>query len=1062
MSLLTRISLRNRSVVALVVVAVLLIGGFAVTSLRQELIPSIEYPALTVFAFQQGASPADIERGVTTPLETGLKSLSGLKELDSYSNEGMSIIVALFEYGTDMTQAQADAQQAVERVRPMLPAGVQPEARAVNFGDFPVMQLAASSPRPTSELSALLAQKVVPRLQQVPGVGDVSLSGTASMRLQIELKPLQMAQLGVSPQAVVAALRSANVSVPAGTLTSQGTTVPVRVVGEASSLAALRNLPLESSGPGAGGSTFAPESASAAAPGGTGAAMFVTAGPPAARPSPGGTTTTPDSPLVTLGQVANLEIVPDPATSITRTNGRPSVGISITKSAGGNVVEISREVRRLLPALQRDLGEGATITTVVDQAPYITQSISSMWREGILGAVFAILVILLFLRSWRSTVVAGVSIPLSVIVALIVLWSRGDSLNMLTLAGLTIAIGRVIDDAIVVLENAYRHLQEGDDPRTAAHTATREVSAAITASTLTTVAVFLPLGFVHGLASEFFRPFALTVTFALLASLVVALTVVPVAVTWLLSKKHGGHVEKGTITGLQRLYLPVLRAALGHKVLTVGAAFLLFAGSMALTPLLKTNLLDHSQETTLTITQQLPPGTEIARTAAAAAKVEDVVAGVPGIDTYQVTVGSNGGLFGPGGGTNASSARAQFLINTDGKRDKAAIIQDLRTRIGALDGAGDISVTEGDTTGGDTSLLEVRIYADDPAVMQQANRAVLTTLGTVPGLTNISSNLSENMPQIAVKVDPVKAAAAGLDAAQVGQFMSLVLSGIPLGPLPTEHGPLPALLTLPALGNAGADALDGMVVAGSGGLVPLSSVAEVNQVEEPAQVTHTDGQRTATVSATVTSGNIGTTTAQVKKALQALDMPAGARWEIAGASEQMSDMFRTLGIAMAVAVIVVYLIMVGTFRSLLNPLILLVSIPFAAVGAVVLLLVTGTSLGMPSLIGLLMLVGIVVTNAIVLLDLIEQFRDQGMDAPTAVVEGARRRLRPILMTAAATILALAPMALGLGEGSFLSRPLAVVVIGGLITSTLLTLVLVPVVYLAFDRFRRRPGAARLT
>ncbi|MCL5943093.1 MAG: efflux RND transporter permease subunit, partial [Actinobacteria bacterium] len=603
MSLLTRISLRNRSVVALVVVAVLLIGGFAVTSLRQELIPSIEYPALTVFAFQQGASPADIERGVTTPLETGLKSLSGLKELDSYSNEGMSIIVALFEYGTDMAQAQADAQQAVERVRPMLPAGVQPEARAVNFGDFPVMQLAASSPRPTSELSALLAQKVVPQLQQVPGVGDVSLSGTASMRLQIQLKPLQMAQLGVSPQAVVAALRSANVSVPAGTLTSQGTTVPVRVVGEASSLAALRNLPLESTGSGAGGSAFAPGPASAAAPGHTQAAVFVTAAPPAASPSQGTDTTTPDPPLVTLGQVANLKIVPDPATSITRTNGRPSVGISITKAAGGNVVEISREVRRLLSALQRDLGEGATITTVVDQAPYITQSISSMWREGILGAVFAILVILLFLRSWRSTVVAGVSIPLSVIVALIVLWGRGDSLNMLTLAGLTIAIGRVIDDAIVVLENAYRHLQEGDDPRTAAHTATREVSAAITASTLTTVAVFLPLGFVHGLASEFFRPFALTVTFALLASLVVALTVVPVAVTWLLSKKHGGHVEKGAITGLQRLYLPVLRAALGHKVLTVGAAFLLFAGSMALTPLLKTNLLDHSQETTLPTTQ---------------------------------------------------------------------------------------------------------------------------------------------------------------------------------------------------------------------------------------------------------------------------------------------------------------------------------------------------------------------------------------------------------------------------------------------------------------------------
>ena len=1029
MSWLTRISLRNRSVVALVVVAVVLVGAFAVTSLRQELMPNIEFPALTVFAMEPGASPADVERGVTTPLEAGIRGLPGLQDLTSYSNEGVSIIVALFDYGADMEANQAAVQQVVDRAQPVLPAGVQPQVRAINFGDVPVVQLAVSSPMDPEQLAELVQKYALPRLQQVPGIADVSLSGLSTAQLQIEIQPLAVATLGVSPQAIAAALQAANISMPAGTLTAGGASIPVRVTSQSTSLEALAALPVKTSGA-FGASAGAASAASAR---------------PAPVPAP-----------VTLGQVAKLSIVSEEAGSITRTNGKPSVGIAITKSADGNVVDISRAVADLLPAIQADLGDGAVLTTVVDQAPYITQSIRSMWEEGVIGAFFAIIVILLFLRSWRSTIVAGVSIPLSVIVALIVLWGRNNSLNMLTLSGLTIAIGRVIDDAIVVLENAYRHLQEGDDPRTAAYSATREVASAITASTLTTVAVFLPLGFVSGIASEFFRPFALTVTFALLASLVVALTVVPVAVTLLLSKRSVGHRDSEETPLLQRLYLPSLRFAISHKLITVVAAFVLFGASLALAPLLKTNLLDQSGETALTITQQLPPGTETAVTSDAATKVEAVLAETPGVVSYQVTIGSTGGLFGPGGGVNASTARAAFTVNTDGTRDVATVTDELRSRLAAIDSIGDISFSAGQSMGGDTSVIEVRVYADDPAVLEGASSTVVQGLRNVSGVASVTSNLSERMPQIAVKVDPVKAAAIGLDPTSIGGYVGLVLNGMPLGSVQTDEGLLPAYVRFPAV-QASADKFGDLPLAGSSGIVPLSSVAEVSQVQEPVQVTHTDGERTVTVSVTSLGDNIGETSAGVRTALEGLTLPEGSRWELSGATEQMSDMFRSLGIAMFVAVVAVYLIMVGTFRSLLNPLILLVSIPFAAVGAIVLMLVTSTTLGMPSLIGLLMLIGIVVTNAIVLLDLVEQFRDQGMDAHTAVIEGGRRRLRPILMTAVATILALSPMALGLGEGSFLSRPLAVVVIGGLISSTALTLIIVPVVYLVFDRLRRRPA-----
>jgi HAE1 family hydrophobic/amphiphilic exporter-1 len=665
-----------------------------------------------------------------------------------------------------------------------------------------------------------------------------------------------------------------------------------------------------------------------------------------------------------------------------------------------------------------------------------------------------------FLRSWRSTVIAGLSIPLSVIGALIILWSRGNSLNMLTLGGLTIAIGRVIDDSIVVIENIYRHLQEGDSIRSAAFTGTREVAGAITASTLTTVAVFLPLGFVRGLASEFFRPFALTVTFALLCSLAVALMVVPVVATWLLSKRQVGHRDEKELTRLQNAYLPALTWALDHKIVTLVAAFAVFAGAMMLGPLLKTNLFDSSGQNTMSITQTLPPGTSLDATMSAADKVEALLKDTPGIEVYQVTGGSTGSLFGAGGGTNAGSNLATFSVTTDPDVDKNAIMEDVRTEAAALENAGTITVTGDDSSmGGGMSQLEVRVTADDPAVLKDANDELLAKMKTVDGLADVTSNLSEGRPSATIVVDQAKAAEAGVTPATLSQYMTLILNGYPLGTVPTAAGALPAQvmvgeIEIPPLPGAVSKVLAMIPIPSGAGMVPLSSIAKVTEVTSPVQVTHVDGARTASITATSVDNNIGASSSAVTKALDTVKLPQGATWELGGATQATNDVFRTLGVAMLIAILLVYIIMVATFRSLLNPLILLVSIPFAAVGAVLALVITGTSLGMPSLVGLLMLIGIVVTNAIVLLDLIEQFRRRGMDARTAVIEGGRRRLRPILMTAVATILALIPMALGIGgKGGFLSTPLAVVVIGGLFTSTFLTLILVPVLYLAFDRLR---------
>jgi len=1015
-SWLTKISLRNRSIVVLAVLAVVLLGLFGITSLKQELIPDLTFPYLTVVTVSPGSSATDVALNVTGPIEQAIKATSDVKEFVSYSNEGMSIVTVEYEFGTDIGAKEAEVQQAVGSVQQAMPQGaLPPEVAALNFNSLPVVQLAVTSDLPAQQVATLLQRDVVPALQEIDDVQAVTLSGVTQQQLQIRLEPAKVLRLGVSPEGIMTAVQQANLTTGAGTVASGSLVYPVTVSAAATTTAAFEKLVV-----------------------------------------PAGTST------VALGDVADIRVAPAPPSAITRTNGEESIGISISKSSAGNTVDIANAVADALPAISEDLDGKAEVTIVLDQSVYIKESITSLWREGLAGAVFAVLIIWVFLRSWRSTLIAGLSIPLSVVGALALLWWRGESLNMLTLGGLTIAIGRVIDDSIVVIENTHRHLQEGDDIHTAAFTATREVSRAITASTLTTVAVFLPLGFVHGIASEFFRPFALTVTFALLASLLVALTVVPVVCTFVLSKRQVGHRDPAEVTGMQRRYLPVLKLAVGHKIVTIVLAVAVFAAAMSLVPLLKTNLFDNSAQNTMTVTQQMPPGTSLDATMAAATEVEEVLAATEGIDIFQVTGGSTGSLFGAGGGTEASSSQAVFTIQTDPEMDKAAIIEDVRAGVAELEGVGTVTVNGEDASMASSSAIEVQVSAADPAVLKTANATVLEAVKTVDGLADVTSNLSEGRPSAVIRIDQAKAAAAGVEPTMLSQYTTLVLDGFPLGNVPMTRGVLPAQLTVgeftvPPLPGAVPALLRRLPVPAAAGMVPMSQVAEVAEVTSPVQVTNVNGQRTATITAAVVNNNIGAASSDTQAALEKLELPAGATWALAGATEMTTDVFRTLGIAMLIAILIVYIIMVATFRSLVNPLILLVSIPFAAVGAVVLLWITGTSLGMPSLIGLLMLIGIVVTNAIVLLDLVEQFRRQGMDARSAVIEGSRRRLRPILMTAIATILALLPMSLGLGEGAFLSTPLAVVVIGGLFTSTILTLVLVPVLYLAFDRIRpRRP------
>ncbi len=1021
---LAKLSLANRALIALVTVFASVFGVITMSSLKQELIPSIEFPQITVISSMPGASPEVVDKQISAPLETALNGVEGLESTSSTSRNGVSQISLAFTYGANLDRARNQIDRAISNAKQALPKDVQPQAIAGSISDFPIVFLAVSSDKPLSELNADLARLSVPRLQKLDGVRGADVTGGATEHIQILPRPRDLAASGASLQSISDALKNNGALVPAGTIEEQGKTLSLQIGSPVDSLDAIKALPLG-----------------------------------AARDA------------ATIGSVADVSLVEDARTSITRTNGKETLALSVTKKPEGDTVAISHAVKDAIPQLEAELGSNAKFTPVFDQAPFIEKSIKDLTTEGLLGLGFAVLVILVFLMSVRATLVTAVSIPLSLLITFIGLSATGYSLNILTLGALTIAIGRVVDDSIVVIENIKRHLSYGEDKITAIVTAIREVAGAITASTLTTVAVFLPIAFVGDLAGALFRPFALTVTIALLSSLLVSLTIVPVLAYWFLRKPAVTGSAAGSAadiaakaheaeqrTLLQRGYLPVLTGTQRHPVLTLIAAALVLGGTVAMSPLLATDLLGRSGENSMTVKQALPAGTSLAAASDSAIRVEDTLRGIDGIKDVQVTTGN--AQTGFSALLSSGVSNSTFTVVTDEKANQAKLQDTVRSELAQLGDAGKITVGSQQGGFGTTSTVDITLKAATSADLRTASDAMVKAMDGVPGSSEVATNLAASQPVVQVKVDRAKAVAAGLNEERVAGVLAATISPIPAGTVRIDTNDFPVRIGAGTRFTSIA-AVRNIPLPTAAGAVPLGSIASVKQVDVPVSITASNGQRTARVSVTPSGANLGAVSTEVQNRLTSVQLPPGVTATIGGATTQQADSFRQLGLALLAAVAIVYVIMVAAFKSLVQPLILLVSIPFAATGAIALLVVTGVPLGLPSLIGMLMLVGIVVTNAIVLIDLINQYRqprngEPGMNVADAITHGARQRLRPILMTALATVFALTPMALGLtGGGGFISQPLAIVVIGGLISSTALTLILVPVLYRLVEGRRER-------
>ena len=1045
---LAKLSVANRSVVALITIITAVFGFISLGSLKQELIPSFEVPQAAIVTAYPGASPEVVDNQVSRVIEDAVRQIDGLINSTSTSQSNISIVRVEFEYGTTSAKVAEDLAATLAKIKSSLPSDVEPNVLSGSFDSVPIIALGVSANDGNNEkLAQTLSDVAVPLFSQVKGVRDVNIAGVKEKRVNLELKTDVLAANGLSQQSIVSALQANGFVIPAGTIDDNQGSISIEVGTPVVTLEDFKNLALISS---------ASPSATASSPfAGFGGSTQV----PAGIRIP---TATPAKPAVlTVADVATVTLENAPTTSIARTNGKEALSISIVKTQDGNTVAVSHGVQDKIAELKEKLGN-VTIVTVFDQAPFVEKSLENLTTEGLLGLGFAILIILLFLLSFRSTIVTAISIPTSVLITFIGLGQFGYSLNILTLSALTIAIGRVVDDSIVVIENINRHLSYGEPKKQAILDAVKEVAGAITAATITTIAVFLPIALVSGLIGEIFRPFAFTFAIALAASLLVSLTIVPVLAYWFLKNpvqlEQASEFEMSVFaeaarkseevkerkSWLQRGYLPILSWTQRRPVITLIASFLILIFTFGLVPFLKTDFIGSSGSNGFVINQTMAPGATFEQKDDAAAKLEGVILTVEEVEVVQTSIGSSGdGRVAFGAAAGGTSLQVSLVEGADA----VAIQAQLEEKIAKDTSLGEVKFSSGGGPGfGSSSTIDIKVLAPNDEKLLDAINAIQSAMQGTPDVSEITNSLADKQRTLRVTVDREAAAAKGLTEVAVGGIVASKLRPSSIGKLNIENVETDIYVLQTSIPDT-VEEVSAISIPSTSGLVTLSDIAKIELVEVPVAIASEKGDRTAKVSLAPDGDNLGAISAEVTKRLEGVTLPLGTTASLGGISADQADSFSQLGLALLAAVAIVFVVMVATFSSLIQPLILLISIPFAATGALGLLLITDTPLGVPSLIGMLLLVGIVVTNAIVLIDLINQYRKQGRPMQEAIMDGARQRLRPILMTALATIFALTPMALGVtGGGGFISQPLAVVVIGGLFSSTVLTLVIVPVLY----------------
>ncbi|MGI6114123.1 MAG: efflux RND transporter permease subunit [Mahellales bacterium] len=1017
---ISEFSIKRPITTLMVVFVAIILGVISLTRLNVDLLPNINLPIAVVSTQYSGAGPKEVEEIVTKNIESTMATVGNVDSIDSISSEGSSIVILQFNRGTDMDFATLEMREKLDLIEGLLPEGVtDPMVLKLDPNMIPVMSFGVSQQgKDISQVKLWVEDVLKPRLQRVDGVASVSISGGDQREIKVKVDPDRLAANDLSMSQIVNALRMENINAPGGIIIDGQYDLLVRSTGEFKTLDDIRNISIT---------------------GQTGASFL-------------------------LGDIARVEEGIKDSDQYSKINGQDSLSVAIQKESTANTVSVAQKVNKELESI-KDENKDLDIHMIVDQSIYIEESISTVASNAIIGGVLAIIVLFVFLKNFRPTMVISTAIPISIIATFILVYFAGITLNMVSLGGLALGVGMLVDNAIVVLENIYRMRQEGRDRIEAATEGSSQVSMAIVASTLTTICVFLPIVFVQGITGEIFKELALTVTFSLLASLVVALTLVPMLCSKLLEKENfkKKNITLGKITVA---YKRILEWALSHRKSMILITAAAFVASLFILPVVGAEYFPSTDQGQINISVNMPRGTTHAETVKAIGQVEELAADIPEVETIYASTGGDISVDLMGTSGDRGSVTLVLKNLEERSRSTSQVGDEIRNKVKNIPGC-DIEVDTGGSMlsmgGLGSSAISIEIEGEDLGTLETVANDIVGIVRKVRGTRDVSSSITEGVPELRVVLDRDKAAKYGINMAMISSAVQSELQGAVATRYKVDGKELDVRVQVSRDGRPTINDMEEILISSPLGItIPIKEVADLEYDRGPVQIERRDQTRIVRVSAALSGRSLGDVMEDIQQRLSDYQMPSGYSINYGGENEMMTEAFSDLGLALILGIILVYMVMASQFESLLYPFIIMFTVPLAFTGAFLGLITTGTALSVPALLGMIVLAGVVVNNGIVMVDYINILRRDGMDRNQAILKAGPVRLRPILMTTLTTVLGLVPLALGFGEGAELQVPLAVTVIGGLSFSTILTLVVVPVVYTLFDdlarKFKSKPSS----
>jgi HAE1 family hydrophobic/amphiphilic exporter-1 len=1022
---LSRAAVHRPVFTIMVILIVLILGGVSLFRLPIDLMPDITYPTLTIRSNYENASPEEIEELVTRPIEEAMSAVPGVESVYSTSAEGVSNVRVTFSWGTDLDTASNDIRDRLDRIISRLPDDTErPTLFKFDIANFPVLIFGASGNLNPLQMRKLIDDQVKYRIERVPGVASLDVWGGYEREIQVNLDAARIKAMGLPLDLILSRIKEGNLNLPAGTIDRGNLEVTMRTSGQYSNLDQLADT-----------------------------VIIIR-----------------DGASIKLRDIARIDNTWKKITRIIWVNGKPGVRLGVTKQSGANTVDVAKKVLEEVRAINRDIPQ-IHITPIIDTSDYIQNSITNVGTMAIYGGILAILVLLFFLRNLVSTLIIATAIPISIIATFALMYFGGLTLNIMTLGGLALGIGMLVDNAIVVLENIYRHRESGEAPEDATIKGSSEVTSAIIASTLTTLAVFLPLVFIRGMSGIMFKQLAMVVSFALFCALMVAITLIPMMSAKLL--RVGAHnsgaspmdklyrLSSRFFTGMEDRYKELLHLALDHTKLVVIGTFVLLLASLALIPLVGVEFMPTTDEGEVRIDAEMKVGTRLEVLTEKFRLIEELVKRE--VPEAKNTVTSIGGSGWRSGGSHAGRMQIALKPREERSRSSEQIAADLRPILSNIPGT-TIRTRAGQGlfllrifSGGDTERVQIEIRGFDLETADALAESVKTLVENVDGVTDARVSRESGSPEEIVFVDRLKAADLKLTVSQIANMLQTVISGTKAGSYREGGDEYDIRVKIEEAEKLGLrEILDLTLVGSEGEPVVLRNVVKVEPRSGPVRIERKDQARILTVSANTSGRDMGSILDDIRERLRSIPVPRDFSIVFGGDYEEQQKAFRELLLSFILALILVYMVMASLYESLRYPLVVMFSVPFAAIGVILILFLSNTTFNVQSYIGCIMLGGIVVNNAILLVDHINLLRRRdNLPLREAIEEAGRRRLRPILMTAMTTILAMVPLAIGLGEGGEVQAPLARAVIGGLISSTLITLLMVPSVYLIFEKNREK-------